>query len=277
MKNNIFSPIQSLFCLLLIFCCYAVQAQESTTGTTQIKTIVLDPGHGGSKPGAVGKKSKEKDIVLEVSLKLGKAIEQAMPGVKVIYTRTTDVDVDLDKRIDLANKNKADLFISVHCNAAGLQRVRQGNKTVSRVNTAPNGTETLVSAYGRLGSQDVAIRENADALLEDNYEERYAGIDPKDPESYLVFSLLKNQYRNQSIELANMIQAEFGTSGRINRGVKEGSLLVLAFAGMPAVLTEIGFISNPKEEDYMLSEKGQEEIVKNLLHAIQAYKKKVER
>jgi N-acetylmuramoyl-L-alanine amidase len=277
MKNNILSSFRLLLLIFIWVQCGPLWAQDSQMTKKQIRTIVLDPGHGGTKPGAVGKKSKEKDIVLEVSLKLGKAIEQAMPGVKVLYTRTTDVDVDLDKRIDMANKNKADLFISVHCNAAGLQRVRQGNRTVNRVNTAPNGTETLVSAYGRLGSQDVAVRENADALLEDNYEERYAGIDPNDPESYLVFTLLKNQYRNQSIEFATILQEKFGTSGRPNRGVKEGSLLVLAYAGMPAVLTEIGFMSNPAEEDYMLSEKGQTEIIKNLVDAIQTYKKKVER
>src|SRR5690606_24777375 len=118
-----------------------------------------------------------------------------------------------------------------------------------------------------------ALRENADILLEDNHEENYAGFNPTDPESYLIFSLMKNQFREQSIKLASAMQQEFSKSGRINRGVKEQTLAVLARAGMPAVLTEIGFISNRAEEDYMLSERGQAEIVKNLLDAIKTYKR----
>lgn len=248
----------------------------------KLKTIVLDAGHGGDKPGARGKSSLEKDIALEVTLKLGKAIEEALPGVKVVYTRTTDVDMDLYKRIEFANEKKADLFISIHCNAAANRRERRRNKAgkyyyVNVPNTTPRGTETLVSGFNRLGEQDAAVRENADLLLEENYEENYQGFDPKDPESYIILSLMKNQYREQSIRLASNIQDEFTKSGRIDRGVKEQGLAVLARAGMPAVLTEIGFISNPQEEQYMKSQSGQSEIVKNLLDAIKAYKRQVER
>src|SRR5690606_10682056 len=136
---------------------------------------------------------------------------------------------------------------------------------------------TFVSGFGRLGEQDAAIRENADILLEDNYEENYQGFDPNDPASYIVFSLMKNQYRDQSIRLASFIHDEHVKLGRVDRGMQEQSLAVLARAGMPAVLTEIGFLSNPNEETYMLSAKGQEEIVNNLVKAIQSYKKHVER
>lgn len=231
----------------------------------RIKTIVIDAGHGGHDGSTRGAIAREKDIALEVSLKLGKKIEKEMKDVKVVYTRKTDVFVKLYERVEIANAYNADLFISIHCNS--MPR-RAGNERVS-------GTETFVSGFHRLGEQDVAMRENASMLLEDNYEENY-NFDPKDPESYIIFSLMKNQYRDQSIKLATLVQDHFATSGRINRGVKEQGLAVLARAGMPAILTEIGFLSNPKEERYMVSEAGQAEIVKNLTNAIQAYKSMVE-
>lgn len=265
----------SIFTFLLCIIASGTIAYEDPS--YKIKTIVLDAGHGGNKPGARGKKSLEKDIALQVTLKLGKAIEEALPGVKVYYTRSTDVDMDLYKRTEFANEKKADLFISIHCNAAPNRRVRRGNKYVSVVNTQPHGTETLVLGFDNLGQQDAAIRENADILLEENHEENYDGFDPNDPESYIIFSLMKNQYRDQSIKLASSIQTKFTATGRVDRGVKEQKLAVLARAGMPAVLTEIGFMSNPEEEDYMMSEKGQKEIVSNLLEAIVIYKKQTER
>lgn len=265
----------SIFTFLLCIIASGTIAHEDPS--YKIKTIVLDAGHGGNKPGARGKKSLEKDIALQVTLKLGKAIEEALPGVKVYYTRSTDVDMDLYKRTEFANEKKADLFISIHCNAAPNRRVRRGNKYVSVVNTQPHGTETLVLGFDNLGQQDAAIRENADILLEENHEENYDGFDPNDPESYIIFSLMKNQYRDQSIKLASSIQTKFTATGRVDRGVKEQKLAVLARAGMPAVLTEIGFMSNPEEEDYMMSEKGQKEIVSNLLEAIVIYKKQTER
>jgi N-acetylmuramoyl-L-alanine amidase len=243
----------------------------------KIKTIVIDPGHGGNKPGAVGKKSKEKDVVLDVSLKLSKAIEAAFPDVKVYLTRSTDVDVDIYKRTRFANEKKADLFISIHLNAAPYKQVKRGNRWVNVVNTEPHGIETYVLGFNNLGSQDAALRENADILLEENYEENYQGFDPNDPESYIIFSLMKNQYREQSIKLATAVQNQLLTSGRHDRKVKESKLAVLMNAGMPAILAELGFISNPKEEDYMLSDVGQEEMVKNLLDAIIAYKRQTER
>lgn len=200
-------------------------------------------------------------------MRLGKAVEEAMPDVKVVYTRTSDVFTENVSRSNLANQLKADLFISIHCNSMP--------KTM-RTRTSVKGVETFVAGFGRIGEQDVAIRENADILLEKDYKEKYDGFDPNDPESYIIFQLMKNTFREQSIRLAALIQDEYIGTGRINRGVKEQNLLILQRCGMPAILTEIGFISNPQEEDFINSESGQNEIVSCLLKAIQAYKRLAE-
>lgn len=270
-----------------------IPTQSSTNkydNTYKIKTIVIDAGHGGRDGNTHGSFSKEKDITLAVALKLGKAIEKEIEGVKVVYTRADDSFIELYERIGIANRNKADLFISLHCNSmphtsrrvvSRYVRNKRGRrvpvyKTISSQNTSVSGVETFVSGYGRLDEQDVAMRENASMLLEENYQENYDGFDPKDPESYIIFSLMKNQYRDLSIKLATFIQNEYIKAGRLDRGVKEQSLAVLARAGMPAVLTEMGFISNPEEEHYMNSAEGQAEIVENLVNAIKNYKKQIE-
>lgn len=262
-------------------------ADDSTSPASyRIKTIVIDAGHGGHDGATRGKFSREKDIALQVALKLGKAIEANLKDVKVVYTRTSDVFVPLYERIGIANNIKADLFISIHCNSMPIKRVvvsyrkdSRGRRVpvyANRQSTSTKGTETFVSGFGRLDEQDVVIRENESILLEKDYKENYQGYDPKDPESIIMLSLMKNAFREQSIKLASYIQDEYVLSGRIDRGVKEQSLAVLARAGMPAVLTEIGFVSNPEEEEYMNSETGQNEIVNNLLKAIQTYKKQAE-
>jgi N-acetylmuramoyl-L-alanine amidase len=260
--------------------------KDYVSAGSKVKLIVIDAGHGGEDGATRGAFSKEKDVALEVALKLGKAIETKLPGVKVVYTRKTDVFVKLYDRIGIANDEKADIFISIHCNSMPLIKQRYviryskgkpvyGYRNIP--NPGPRGTETLVSGFGRLDQQDAAIRENASILLEQNYKENYEGFDPSDPESYIIFSLMKNAFREQSIKLASLLQEEFVKSGRVNRGVKEQSLAVLAKAGMPAILTEIGFISNPEEEKYMNSESGQAEIVNDILNAIISYKKYIEK
>jgi len=256
----------------------------------RIKTIVIDAGHGGQDGATHGAISKEKDVALMTALRLGKAIEEQLKDVKVVYTRTTDVFVPLYERIGLANRVKADLFISIHCNSmpiykktviTGYHRNKKGKRvptysTITSQSTSTSGVETFVSGFGRLDEQDIALRENASILLEKDYKDNYEGYDPKDPESIIMFSFLKNSFREQSIKLATFMQDEYAKTGRIDRGVKEKSLAVLARAGMPAVLTEIGFISNPEEEAYMNSETGQQEIVDCLLKAIQTYKRQLE-
>ncbi|WP_242689043.1 N-acetylmuramoyl-L-alanine amidase [Pedobacter sp. SYSU D00535] len=262
-------PLKRLICcvaILLSILPLISFTNNSNVAPYRIRTIVIDAGHGGKAAGATGKYSLEKNIALSVALKLGKVIQEQLPGVKVLYTRTTDVNVDFHERIGIANRAKADLFISIHCNSMPANLSTR---------TSTRGVETFVAGFGRINEQDVAIRENADILLEKDYKDKYDGYDPNDPESMIVFSLMKNAFREQSIKLATCIQNEYVSSGRINRGVKEQNILVLQRAGMPAVLTEIGFISNPEEEDYLNSETGQNEIAINIVKAIQAYKKQV--
>ena len=260
--------------LLKYFFCVLVWLYYPTSGMANrydppgrsVKTVVIDPGHGGKDTGTGGANVLEKNMVLQIALKLEKAINAQLPDVKVILTRRTDVFVELYHRIDIANANNADLFISLHCNSMP----RRGNYR------SVHGTETFVSGFHRLGQQDAAIRENAAMLLEENYEENYHGFDPNDPESAIVFSLMKNEYRDQSISFATLLQSNYTRSGRYDRGVKEQGLAVLAKAGMPAVLTELGFLSNTSEEQYIRSEAGQKEIVQNIVNALKTYKSRME-
>ncbi len=249
-----------LFLTFIFFC-----SLQSFSQGYKLKTIVIDPGHGGSKPGSVGKISQEKNVALEISLRLGKLFEEKMPEVKIIFTRKTDIDVDLDKRAEIANNAKADLFISIHANSMPL-----GSKPV-------RGTETIVAGTGRLNEQDAAIRENADMKLEKNYQEKYKDFTSGNPETNIMLSLLKNTFREKSIHLAKFIQDNYtNVNKRVNRGVKEQNILVLQRCGMPAVLTEVGFINNPEEEIYINSEAGQIEIALAIFNAVKSYKLEIE-
>ena len=291
MKNIPLTRAKRILILLIsLFLCFIAENQ-AIAQEYKIKTIVLDAGHGGKDGSTRGAYSTEKDVALKTALRLGKLIEENMKDVKVVYTRTEDVFIPLYERIGLANQVKADLFISIHCNdmpvytqryISGYTRNKKGKKvpiykTRHAKSTSTRGTETFVSGSGRIDEQDEAIkRENASMFLEDNYKENYEGFDSSDPESAIILSLMKNTFRTQSLKFAKSIQDQYVSVGRVNRGVQEKSLAVLARAGMPAVLTEIGFISNPDEEDYMNSESGQIEITNCLLKAIQAYKLSVE-
>lgn len=286
MKNIPLIRYKYVLLTVLFFTSVYSHANNVCDTPYRIKTIVVDAGHGGTDGATKGVFSREKDISLQVALRLGKAIEENLKDVKVVYTRTTDVFIPLYERIGIANRNKADIFISIHCNSMPIKKVVSGYRKDSRgrkipiyktvQSTSTRGTETFVSGFGRLDEQDVVMRENESILLEKDYKDNYDGYDPKDPESIILLSLMKNAFREQSIKLASFMQDEYIQSGRIDRGVKEQSLAVLARAGMPAVLTEIGFVSNPEEEEYMNSDSGQNEIVANLLKAIQTYKKQAE-
>ncbi|MBB2148538.1 N-acetylmuramoyl-L-alanine amidase [Pedobacter sp. LMG 31462] len=291
MKNM---PLLRPNAILIVFISMIIATTTSYQGFTQeykIKTIVLDAGHGGKDGSTRGAYSTEKDVALKTALRLGAAIEANMKDVKVIYTRSTDVFVPLYERIAIANNAKADLFISIHCNdmpmirssvVTGSRKGKNGKRipiteTVYRKSTSTRGVETFVSGMGRINEQDEVIkRENAAIFLEENYKENYEGFDPNNAENYIILSLMKNTFRTQSLKLAKLVQDEYVHVGRVNRGVQEKSLAVLARAGMPAILTEIGFISNPDEEDYMNSEAGQIEITNCLLKAIVSYQHKVE-
>ena len=225
-----------------------------------LSVVVIDPGHGGKDPGAVGKTAKEKDIVLSVALKLGNLIKKNYPNVKVLYTRDKDVFVELSERANVANRNNADLFISIHVNSV------DGN-------TSSHGTETFVMGLHKNDANlAVAKRENSVILQEDNYSSKYDGFDPNDPESNIIFSLFQNAYSDQSLLLAASIEDEFKTLKRYDRGVKQAGFLVLWKTAMPSILTELGFISNPEEEKYLKSDAGQTELAISIYNAFAKYK-----
>jgi N-acetylmuramoyl-L-alanine amidase len=230
-----------------------------------IKKVVIDPGHGGKDPGAVGKKSKEKDIVLSIALKTGKYIEENLKDVEVIYTRKTDEFVELFRRAEIANESNADLFISIHCNASR--------------SPSPFGAETFVMGLHR--SQDnleVAKKENAAILLEEDYEVTYGGFDPNSAEAHIVFSLYQNAYLEQSLEFSRLVQNQFRERvNRNDRGVKQAGFLVLYKIAMPGVLIETGFLSNLKEEQFLMSEQGQTYIASAIFRAFREYKENVEK
>ena len=267
MKINPLRRLQIVFLGFLTSLLFLSLTNKSSVNQYRIKTIVIDAGHGGKAAGALGKYSTEKKVTLQVALRLGKAISNTFPDVRVVYTRTSDIFVPNENRTNLANRVKADLFISVHCNSMPSSKSNR---------TSIKGVETFVAGFGRIDEQDVAIRENADILLEKDYKNKYGGYDPKDPESMIIFSLMKNQFRDQSIKLAKLIQNQYVASGRIDRGVKEQNILILQRAGMPSVLTEIGFISNPEEERFINSASGQNEIVDNIVEAIKTFKTQAE-
>ncbi|MCK9301639.1 MAG: N-acetylmuramoyl-L-alanine amidase [Bacteroidales bacterium] len=229
----------------------------------RIKTVVIDAGHGGKDPGALYGKIKEKDVTLSIAKKLGNKIETEFPDVKVIYTRDKDVAVELYRRANIANKNHADLFISIHCNAAK--------------STEASGTETWVMGLHRSKENlEVAKLENASILLEDNYEDNYEGYDPNSPENTIIFSLFQNAYLDQSLTFASSIQENFANSKLNNRGIRQAGFLVLYKAAMPSVLIETGFLSNQKDRDFLSSENGKNIIAASIFKAFKSYKIEVE-
>jgi len=286
-------PLMYLKNLLTFIICLVVFNSIDNQAFAQeykIKTIVIDAGHGGKDGATHGIYSKEKDVALKTALNLGKALQDSIKDIKVIYTRETDVFIPLYERINIANNAKADLFISIHLNDMPVRVSRvvdyykkvKGRKvpvyrTITSKSTSTRGTETFVSGTGRLSEQDEVIkRENASMFLEDNYQKNYEGFIANTPENDIMLSLMKQTNRDRSLKFASMIQQEYVAAGRINRGVQEKSLAVLARAAMPAVLTEIGFVSNPDEEDYMNSPEGQAEIVNGIIKAIKNYKRLAE-
>lgn len=263
----IFKQIRyQIITIMLIFLnlCLSIATYAQIEEKYSIKTIVIDAGHGGKDEGASGKKVKEKEIVLAIALKLGTYIEENLPDVKVIYTRTSDIFVPLDERADIANKNKADLFISIHCN---------GNK-----NPKAYGTETYAMGLHKTdGNFEVAKMENSAILFEENYSTKYEGFDPNSAESYIIFSFLQNTFLEQSLNYASFVETEFESRAlRKSRGVKQAGFLVLWKTTMPSVLIEAGFLTNPQEERYLMSSEGQEYIASAIYRAFKSYKTAIE-
>jgi N-acetylmuramoyl-L-alanine amidase len=230
----------------------------------KVKVVVIDAGHGGKDPGTRGQKALEKDVALKIALKLGHHIEKNIPGVKIIYTRKDDRYLALDERADIANKNKADLFICIHANAL------PGSKAI--------GTETYVMGLHKDNSNfELAKRENAVILMDENYKERYEGFDPNSPESYILFSLTQSAYQESSLLFAQKIEDQFKMrAGRKSRGVKQAGFVVLWRTTMPSVLIETGFLSNSTEEQFLRTESGQELIASGIYRAFKEYKSEVE-
>lgn len=227
--------------------------------------VVIDAGHGGHDPGAVGKISKEKNINLNVALKLGNMIKKNCDDVKVIFTRTKDVFIPLNRRAEIANNAKADLFISIHTNALANNRTAKGAST---------WTLGLAKSDANLA---VAQRENSVILYESDYKTRYAGFNPKSAESYIIFEFMQDKYMEQSVHLASLIQKQFRhTCKRVDRGVHQAGFLVLKASAMPSILVELGFISTPEEERYLNSEEGTGTLAKGIYRAFLTYKKEHE-
>lgn len=222
-------------------------------------TLVIDAGHGGHDAGAVGAYSKEKDINLRVALAFGKLVEENCHNVKVVYTRKTDVFIPLQRRADIANNNKADLFISVHTNALPAGRLAYGSETY---------TLGMARANANLA---VAKRENAVITLENDYKTTYQGFDPNKAESYVIFEFMQDKYMKQSVDLASCIQKQYVSTGRPNKGVHQAGFLVLRNTSMPSVLTELGFITTPAEETYLNSQQGVMELSRSIYNGFLAY------
>ena len=253
---------KKLFILFFLFLIlnFGISHDVSAQKKGKIKTVVIDAGHGGKDPGAVGKKSKEKDITLSVAKKTGDYIKQNCPDVNVIYTRSSDVSVSLLRRAQIANEKNADLFISIHCNA--------------NASTQPYGVETFVMGEHRNAANlEVAKLENASILYEDNAEEDYGSFNPNSPEAYIMLNFFQSEYKNASLDFAEHVQNQLVKRvGRKDRGVQQAGFLVLYKTAMPSVLVEIGFLSNPNEEKFLCSEDGQTYIASALFRAFRDYK-----
>ena len=251
--------------LLIMIIVFPSQAQNANNG---IKKIVIDPGHGGKDPGNLGTgryKETEKHIALDISLLFGKYVKESFPEIEVIYTRKTNEEYPtLIQRTELANREKADLFISIHCDAFS--------------NPNAYGTGVYVMGMSKLkANMDIAMKENSVIYLEDDYKQNYEGFDPNSPESYIVFSLTQNTYLGQSLQIAEEVEQQFATrANRKSRGVKQAPFYVISRANMPSILIETGFLTNPNEEDFLHSEKGKDYLASAIFRAFRSYKQSID-
>jgi N-acetylmuramoyl-L-alanine amidase len=259
-----FSNQPGVFSVVVLLIGFAFSVVGQNNKSLGFKTVVIDAGHGGKDPGAIGKIIKEKDVVLPIALKVGEYIAQEMPGVKVVYTRSTDIFVPLDERAEIANRARADLYVSIHANSISNPKIV--------------GAETFVLGLHR--SQDnleVAKKENSVIVLEDDYNTKYEGFDPNSTESYIIFELMQNVYLDQSIEVASLVQDQFEKRvGRHNRGVKQAGFLVLRQTAMPGILVEVGFLSNRNEEKFLATAEGQDFLASAIFRAVRDYKTRFE-
>jgi len=250
--------------LMLLLMMVLTAFQPLNKSRDYVKIVVIDPGHGGKDPGCVFGTLYEKDIALDISLELGRIIKENFPDVKVVYTRDKDEFIGLFERAEIANKNNANVFISVHVNA--------------NANTAAIGTETWVMGLHKSEANlKQAMRENSVIYLEDNYVEKYDGFNPNSPEAFIIFSLYQDAFLEQSLNLADKIENEFvNRVQRKSRGVKQAGFLVLWKTSMPSVLVETGFISNKEDRDFISSKTGQVYLASAIFRAFRDFKKELE-
>lgn len=260
-KNNAFVSNVSLLILILFLGLSNFHAQSNGMDMRAIKTVVIDAGHGGKDPGCHGASSQEKHVCLSMALKLGEMIKKNYPNIKVVYTRSTDVFVELDDRAKIANQSGADLFICIHANAAGA---------------SAKGTETYVLGLHKTESQQkIAERENSAIYLEDDKGEKYKDFDLS-PDAIIARKIQLSVYLDQSISFATKLQSEFSKIGRYDRGVKQAGFLVLYKTTMPSVLIETGFLTNPEEEKFLSNEESQTAMAASMFNAFKTYKNELE-
>ena len=251
--------------LRLAFICLIICAASNPyPAGRKVRVVVLNAGHGGTDPGCHGVKHLEKEVALSITLKVGKYIEENLKDVKVVYTRKNDMFVPLGEIASHANKNNADLFVCIHCNAA--------------VNKQVYGSETYVMGLHKTkGNLDVAKRENAAILYEEDYKRKYEGFDPNSDEANIIFNMYQNAFLEQSLSYASKVQAEFKKNKNLtDKGVKQAGFLVLWKTSMPSVLIETGFLTNAEEEKYLGSQIGQDQIAFAIYKAFKNYKAEVE-
>jgi N-acetylmuramoyl-L-alanine amidase len=254
-----FKTLASLLVLMVSLCAYKPLGSEKG----KIKTITIDAGHGGHDAGCLYGGAKEKDVTLSIALKVGEAIEKIMPDVKVVYTRKKDEFIELHERAGIANRNNANVFISIHCNA---------NKK-----TEVFGTETFcMGLHKSEGNLEIAKRENDVILLEKDYQEQYEGFDPNSPEAHIYFSFLQSAYMEQSLKLASIMETNFKKEKRTSRGVKQAGFMILWKSKMPSILIETGFLSNKADRGLLTSTSGQQKLADAIANGVLEYKKQVE-
>jgi len=265
-QKNLFIVGLSLLLTILILPSFSTPAPSENVD--ELRTIVLDAGHGGKDPGCNGANEVwEKDVTLSVVKKLGKLLEDSLTDVKVLYTRKTDVFINLWERPKLANKNNAALFVSIHCNANN--------------NTSPNGSETyFMGLHKKDGNLDVAKRENEAVKFEEDYKSNaeYGGFDPSSPESEIIFTLVQNAHMAESSKFSSLVEKKSPAFTNIkSRGVKQAGFLVLWQAAMPSVLVELGFLTNSGDRKILKSDSGQDKVAAGIFSAICEYKKSREK
>ena len=257
--------IYALKLLIMAFMIVVASAWKPSDPSEKKWVIVIDPGHGGKDPGALGSISREKNINLAIALKTGEYLEKNLDNVKVLFTRKTDVFVELRDRPEFANKNKADLFISIHSNWISKSTIK--------------GAETWIMGPAQDEQNlEVAMKENEVILMEEDFSSKYEGFDPKSPESYIMFTVMQNTFKEQSTQFASIIQNQFRErAGRIDRGVKQAGFWVLYMTTMPSVLVETGFITNSEEEKFLNSKEGQDYIASAIYRATRDYINEVDK